>query len=83
MVAPTLNVGIEVVRVNPAYTSCTCADCLSLGQREKKHQFRCFSCALLAHADCNASRNLARIITSADAIRAEVIRPNVGTTCVP
>ncbi len=76
------NVGMEVVRVNPAYTSCTCADCLSLGQREK-HQFRCFSCGLRAHADCNASRNLARIITSADVIRAEVSRPNVGTTCVP
>jgi putative transposase len=76
------NAGIEVKYVNPAYTSLTCSNCLTLGER-RKHQFRCDNCGLLAHADCNAGRNLARIAVSADIARAEVNRPNVGTICVP
>jgi putative transposase len=76
------NAGIEVRVCNPAYTSHTCANCLMMGKR-KKHQFRCESCGLLAHADCNASRNLARIAVSADITRATVSWPNVGTICVP
>jgi IS605 OrfB family transposase len=75
------NVGIGVIYVDPAYTSLTCANCLSLGKRHK-HQFKC-SCGLLAHADCNASRNLARIAMSADVARAKVSWPNVGAICVP
>lgn len=73
--------GIKVVYVNPAYTSLTCSNCLEMGKR-RKHQFRC-SCGFLAHADCNASRNLVRIAVSADSARAEVSRPNVDTVCVP
>jgi putative transposase len=76
------NVGIEVKYVNPAYTSRCCSTCLQIGTR-KKHQFRCSNCGLLAHADCNASRNLARIAVSADIARANVSWPNVGTMCVP
>lgn len=72
--------GISVCFVNPAYTSITCAGCLSMGGREK-HQFKCSNCGLLAHADCNASRNLARIVGSADSARARVNGPNVGTLC--
>jgi putative transposase len=75
-------VGIEVVYVPPAYTSQTCSGCLDLGKREK-HLFRCLTCGLRAHADCNASRNLARIVMSADVTKVEVSRPNVGTFCVP
>jgi putative transposase len=74
--------GIEVKYVNPAYTSQTCSSCLMTGKR-RKHQFRCECCGLLAHADCNASRNLARIVVSADMTRAKVSWPNVGTSCVP
>ena len=73
--------GIEVFYANPAYTSLTCSNCLKLGKR-RKHQFRC-SCGFLAHADCNASRNLARIAVSADAAKAYVSRPNVDAVCVP
>jgi putative transposase len=75
-------VGIEVKYVNPSYTSQTCSNCLMVGKRNK-HQFRCECCGLLAHADCNASRNLARIVVSADITRAKVSWPNVGTSCVP
>lgn len=74
--------GISVCFVHPAYTSVTCAHCLSMGER-KKHQFKCSNCGLLAHADCNSSQNLARIAGSADPARARVNWPNVGTFCVP
>jgi putative transposase len=76
------NEGIAVKYVNPAYTSTTCSNCLMMGER-KKHQFRCNNCGLLAHADCNASRNLARIVVSADITRANVSWPNVDTISVP
>jgi putative transposase len=72
--------GIEVKYVNPAYTSLSCSNCQSLGER-KKHQFKCSNCGLLAHADCNASRNLARIAVPTDIARADVNQPNVGTLC--
>ena len=75
------NAGIEVKYINPAYTSSTCSNCLEIGDR-KKHQFRCNNCGILAHADCNASRNHARIAVSADAARATVSWPNVGAICV-
>jgi putative transposase len=74
--------GIAVRYENPAYTSVTCSQCLSMGER-KKYQFKCSNCGLLAHADCNASRNLAKIVGSADSTRARVNLPNVDTLCVP
>ncbi len=74
--------GIGVCFVNPAYSSVTCSNCLSTGQR-RKHCFTCSCCGLRAHADCNASRNLARIGMSADAPRAAVSRPNVDALRVP
>ena len=48
--------GMEVMFVDPHYTSQTCDRCGKLGAR-KKHRFRC-SCGYRAHADLNASRNL-------------------------
>lgn len=56
-------VGMIIQYENPAYTSLTCSKCTLIGER-KKHQFKCSNCGLLAHADCNASQNLARIAGS-------------------
>lgn len=72
------SLGIEVVYVDPAYTSQTCSLCLELGKRSK-HLFKC-SCGFRAHADSNASRNLARIGKTAVFPRAAVSRPNVECT---
>jgi IS605 OrfB family transposase len=69
-------VGITVEYVNPAYTSQTCSACRQLGTR-RKHRFEC-SCGFRAHADLNASRNLARIGATAVAPRAAVNTPDVG-----
>jgi IS605 OrfB family transposase len=69
--------GIAVEYVNPAYTSQTCSCCGALGRRIK-HRFVCDKCGLRAHADCNASRNLARIGGGAPLPRAAVNTPNVG-----
>ena len=48
--------GMEVMFVDPRYTSQTCSHCGKIGAR-KKHLFQC-SCGYRAHADLNASRNL-------------------------
>jgi IS605 OrfB family transposase len=69
-------VGIAIEYVNPAYTSQTCSLCGSLGNRSK-HLFAC-KCGFRAHADINASRNLARIGCSIELPRAEVDQPNVA-----
>ncbi|MGW1197509.1 RNA-guided endonuclease InsQ/TnpB family protein [Streptomyces sp. NPDC002536] len=55
-------VGVPVVFVDPAYTSRQCCEC---GYTDKKNRagqalFICRSCGVVAHADRNASRNLAR-----------------------
>jgi IS605 OrfB family transposase len=74
-------VGIEVECVDPAYTSQTCSCCGALGKRVK-HRFVCEKCGLRAHADCNASRNLARIGSGAPLSRAAVNTPDVGNVVI-
>jgi putative transposase len=69
--------GIEVVYLDPAYTSQTCSKCRSLGRRIK-HRFVCDQCGFRAHADLNASRNLAWIGGTAVPRRAAVNTPDVG-----
>jgi IS605 OrfB family transposase len=69
--------GIAVEYVNPAFTSQTCSCCGALGRRIK-HRFVCDQCGLRAHADCNASRNLARMGGTAVPSRAAVNTPDVG-----
>lgn len=69
--------GIAVEYVDPAYTSQTCSCCGNIGKRNK-HRFVCEKCGLRAHADLNASRNLARIGETAVSPRAAVDTPDVG-----
>ncbi|GHD30699.1 transposase [Nocardiopsis kunsanensis] len=53
--------GVPVVFVDPAYTSQTCAECDHVGKRNRVGQglFVCRGCGVVAHADRNASHNLA------------------------
>jgi IS605 OrfB family transposase len=53
--------GVPVVYVDPAWTSRTCADCGHTGRRNRVSQalFICRGCGVVAHADRNASRNIA------------------------
>ncbi|WP_219906630.1 zinc ribbon domain-containing protein [Nitrosospira multiformis] len=67
---------IAVEYVNPAHTSQTCSECGGIGKRAR-HRVEC-SCGLRAHADLNASRNLARIGRTAVLPRAIVNTPYVG-----
>jgi transposase len=69
-------VGITVEYVNPAYTSQSCSACGQLGTR-RRHRFEC-PCGFRAHADLNASWNLARIGATAVTPRAAVNTPDVG-----
>jgi len=69
-------VGLQVVYVNPAYSSKRCSVCGGMGLR-RKHQFSC-SCGHLAHSDLNSSRNLAKLVASAEASKADVTQPNVA-----
>ncbi|MFE5683294.1 zinc ribbon domain-containing protein [Streptomyces sp. NPDC056512] len=47
--------------VDPAYTSQTCADCDHVDKKNRVDQatFICRNCGVVAHADRNASRNIA------------------------
>ncbi len=52
--------GIEVVYVNPAYSSQACSNCgyVDKGNRKARSEFECKLCNRKLHADVNASRNL-------------------------
>lgn len=69
--------GIKVIYVDPAYTSRKCAICGSLGERNK-HRFSCPSCGRLAHADLNASQNIASLGITAVVPTGDVNHRNVG-----
>jgi len=53
--------GVPLVYVDPAYTSQICADCGHLDRLNRVDQatFICRACGVVAHADGNASRNIA------------------------
>ncbi|NUS88134.1 MAG: IS200/IS605 family element transposase accessory protein TnpB [Streptomyces sp.] len=52
--------GVPVVRVDPAYTSRTCAECGHIDKANRVSQawFACRSCGFVDHADRNGSRNI-------------------------
>ena len=52
--------GIEVIFVDPRFTSKTCPHCNAIGTRHK-HRFVCKNCGYRAHSDLNGGRNLQRL----------------------
>lgn len=55
----TENHGIEVCKVNPAYTSKQCSGCGLVADKQRKGtSFRCIHCGKTLHADVNAARNI-------------------------
>lgn len=52
--------GIEVIFVDPRFTSKTCPHCNAIGTRQK-HRFVCKNCGYRAHSDLNGGRNLQRL----------------------
>ncbi|MGW2559374.1 RNA-guided endonuclease InsQ/TnpB family protein [Streptomyces sp. NPDC001514] len=54
--------GVPVVFVDPAYTSQQCCECGHIDKKNRASQalFTCRNCGVVAHADRNASRNIAR-----------------------
>lgn len=73
-------VGIRVEYINPAYTSQTCASCGNIGKCQK-HRFFCPFCGRLAHADLNASLNIASLGVTAVAPTGVVNHPHVAAIC--
>ncbi|QWB24131.1 MULTISPECIES: RNA-guided endonuclease TnpB family protein [Streptomyces] len=53
--------GVPVVHVDPAHTSQTCCECGYIDKRNRVDQalFVCRNCGVVAHADRNASHNIA------------------------
>lgn len=70
--------GIEVLYVNPAYTSVTCSSCDSSGLRHK-HLFQCSICGSYQHSDRNAAINLCKLGKSVVLPTAPVNVPKVAT----
>ena len=69
--------GIQVVYVNPAYSSQVCSVCGCLGIRHK-HLFKCSSCGSRQHSDRNACQNLLRLGESVVSPTATVNMPMVA-----
>jgi IS605 OrfB family transposase len=53
--------GVPLLNVDPAYTSQECSQCHHIDKKNRPDQatFTCRSCGVVAHADRNASRNIA------------------------
>ena len=64
--------GLQIMYVNPAYSSQECSQCGCLGVR-KRHHFKCL-CGNQQHSDLNASRNLCRFAQSIGCATCDVNR---------
>jgi putative transposase len=51
--------GVEVVLVDPRYTSQMCSRCLHIGVRPDQSNFHCRDCGLQLNADLNGARSIA------------------------
>lgn len=71
--------GIDVVYVNPAYTSQVCSKCDCLGSRHK-HLFKCPNCGSYQHSDRNAAINLLKLGESVVSSTASVNVPMVAVS---
>lgn len=74
--------GGTLVKVNPAFTSQTCAECgtISKANRESQADFECVSCGHAAHADLNAARNILRAGTRPQSAPSEPRRRSATRT---
>ncbi|WP_328992331.1 transposase [Kribbella sp. NBC_01245] len=76
----------RVERVNPRFTSQTCAECghCASENRESQAVFRCLACGHTAHADVNAARNIAagRAVTARRGTRSVPLKrePHLATS---
>jgi putative transposase len=54
--------GVEIIKVNPAYTSQECSTCghIEQGNRANRETFECLACGHKEDADVNAARNILR-----------------------
>lgn len=54
--------GIEVIKVDPSYTSQGCSKCSHIDKenRQTQERFKCTSCGYTENADYNASKNISR-----------------------
>ena len=68
--------GLQVIYINPAYSSQECSKCGCLGVRHR-HHFKCL-CGNQQHSDLNASRNLCRFALSLDNATCAVDRTQVA-----
>ena len=92
--------GVPLVFVDPAYTSQTCAECRHIDKRNRVDQglFMCRGCGVVAHADRNASHNIAtrgesvwnagresRVSATPEGVSGQRGQPNsrLGTTSKP
>ena len=51
--------GVEVVFIDPRYTSQTCSRCLHLGVRPNQSSFQCRNCGIQINADLNGAKSIA------------------------
>src|SRR6516165_12795493 len=51
--------GVEVVYIDPRYTSQTCSRCLHLGVRPNQSEFQCRDCGYQINADLNGAKSIA------------------------